>query len=132
MCCSSHRSAPGCTSTRSSTACRETGETVTAYRIGIPIIEEFDLLDVSNAYEVFRWLAPFWTGHEPDVILIGHDCDGVKSGNEAVLKPHKTFEAMGATQLEVIFVPGGGTTYLQNATADGELLSFVRNQSAGT
>jgi transcriptional regulator GlxA family with amidase domain len=31
-----------------------------AFRIGIPIVEQFDLMDVANPYEVFCWLKPFW------------------------------------------------------------------------
>jgi len=104
---------------------------MSTYRIGIPIIDQVDLLDVSNACEVFRWIQTFWTGNTVEASLIGQTMDPVVTGNGAKLSPDTTFGAMLSpfTQLDLIFVPGGGTPYVNSAIANSDLLNFVSTQA---
>lgn len=105
---------------------------MTSFTIGIPIVDKFDLMDVANPYEVFCWAKPFWRGAgvELDVKLIGHECDApVTAFNGASLMTHASFRELDDTQLDVIFVPGGGDAYIDGALHDAELLKFVRQQA---
>lgn len=104
---------------------------MSTYRIGIPIIDTFDLLDVANSYEVFNWIAAFWKGQDLEVSLIGHKKgQRVTSTNRAELTTQKSFK--GCEQLDVVFVPGGGPNYIAAAVKDHELLEFVLRQHEGT
>jgi cyclohexyl-isocyanide hydratase len=102
-----------------------------AFTIGIPVVDQFDLMDVANPYEVFSWAGPFWKDVDLKVLLIGHVSSApVAAFNGAALVTHASFQELADTQLDVLFVPGGGDAYLDNALADAELLSFVRKQAA--
>jgi cyclohexyl-isocyanide hydratase len=104
---------------------------MSTYRIGLPIVSKVDLLDVSNACEVFRWIQLFWPGHTVEAPLIGKTLDPVVTGNGAKLTPDTTFDAItkAGTQLDLIFVPGGGTDYVDDALANTDLLDFVSAQA---
>ena len=105
-----------------------------ACTIGIPIVEQFDLMDVANPYEIFCWMRPFWkaAGTELDVKLIGHKRHAaVKAFNGASLTTHASFDDVAKTPMDLIFVPGGGDAYVGKATGDKKLLNFVRHHAAG-
>jgi len=103
-----------------------------AFRIGIPIVEQFDLMDVANPYEVFCWLKPFWrdAGAELEVLLVGHESDAaVTAFNGASLKTHTSFAKLEDVQLDVVFVPGGGGSYIDATRKDTDLLNFIRDHA---
>lgn len=99
------------------------------FRIGLPIVTNVDLLDISNACEVFRWIQTFWPGWTVEAPLIGHTMDPVVTGNKAQLVPDTTFDAVAGTQFDLIFVPGGGTDYVNAVINDDTLKNFVLAQS---
>ena len=105
---------------------------MSTFRIGLPIVPQVDLLDISNACEVFRWLQVFWKGTTVEAPLIGHSLDPVVTGNGARLSPDMTFDDVVKQnlQFDLVFVPGGGSDYVTSATADSVLLDFVVTQSA--
>ena len=102
---------------------------MSTYRIGLPIVTHVDLLDISNACEVFRWIQVFWSGWTVEAPLIGHTMDPVVTGNGAKLSPDTTFDDVANTQFDLIFVPGGGTPYVDAVLQDQVLLDFVANQA---
>jgi len=99
------------------------------FRIALPIVTHVDLLDVSNACEVFRWIQTFWSGWTVEAPLIGHTMDPVVTGNGAKLSPDTTFDDVGGTQFDLIFVPGGGSDYVDAVVNDEVLKNFVLSQS---
>src|SRR6185295_15654297 len=102
----------------------------TPYRLGIPIIDKVDLLDVCNAVEIFRWMNGFWKERQVQVPLIGRTMDPVTTGNGVVIKPDATFADFSADDvLDALYVPGGGGDYVDAATKDADLLAFVSQQA---
>lgn len=100
------------------------------YQIGIPIVDQVDLLDVANAVEIFRWMGSFWKERPSAAPLIGKTMDPVKTGNGVILTPDACFADFEQTPLDAIYVPGGGGNYVAAATSDKELLAFVTTQTA--
>ena len=100
------------------------------YRIGIPIVDQVDLLDVCNAVEIFRWMNSFWTERTVDAPLIGKTLDPVTTGNGVKLLPDATFaDFSGDNTLDAIYVPGGGGPYVTAATSDADLIAFISQQA---
>ena len=100
------------------------------YRIGIPIVDQVDLLDVCNAVEIFRWMNSFWTERTVDAPLIGKTLDPVTTGNGVKLLPDATFaDFSGDNTLDAIYVPGGGGPYVTAATSDADLIAFITQQA---
>jgi cyclohexyl-isocyanide hydratase len=96
--------------------------------IGFPLVDQFDLMDVANPYEIFNWMKPFWRDASLTVLLIGHEKGAaVKSFNGAELKTQACFDDVG--QLDALFVPGGGDAYIANALGDTTLIEFVTKQA---
>jgi len=103
----------------------------TPYRIGIPIIDQVDLLDVCNAVEIFRWMNSFWKERPVQAPLIGRTTDLVATGNSVQLKPDACFSDFDDdNHLDAIYVPGGSGEYVDVATKDADLLAFVTQQAA--
>jgi cyclohexyl-isocyanide hydratase len=104
---------------------------MTTYSIGIPIVTNFDMMDVANPYEIFCWQRLF-VGSERkiDVLLVGHERGAnVTAFNGASLQTHASFDDLAGVKLDMIFVPGGGDSYIDTATSDGALLGFVQQQA---
>lgn len=101
------------------------------YRIALPLVTGVDLLDVSNACEVFRWIQVFWPGWTVEAPLIGHTLDPVVTGNGAKLSPDTTFDAVqsAGTQFDLVFMPGGGSPYVDAVVNDADLLAFITAQA---
>lgn len=102
----------------------------TPYRIGIPIINKVDLLDVCNAVEIFRWMNGFWKDHTVEAPLIGKTKALVTTGNGVMLQPDASFDDFDEENpLDAIYMPGGGPGYITTATADPDLMAFVTQQA---
>lgn len=100
------------------------------YRIGIPIIDQVDLLDVCNAVEIFRWMNAFWKDHTVEAPLIGRTTALVTTGNGVRLQPDACFGDFGEEKaLDALYVPGGSAEYVAAATADAALIAFVSQQA---
>lgn len=105
---------------------------MSTFTIAIPIVELFDLMDVANPYEIFNWLKPFWKdgGSELQVKLVGHTAGAaVTSFNGASLTTHAAFSDFDDSRVDVLFVPGGGDSYVDAIKKDTDLLGFVRRQA---
>src|SRR5215212_6644424 len=100
------------------------------YQIGIPIVDQVDLLDVANAVEIFRWMGAFWKERTSAAPLIGKTMDPGRTGNGVILTPDACFADFEKTQLDAIYVPGGGGDYVAAATKDPDLIGFVSKQAA--
>ncbi|HEX7808150.1 MAG TPA: DJ-1/PfpI family protein, partial [Thermoanaerobaculia bacterium] len=103
-----------------------------SFTICIPIVPEFDMMDVANPYEIFSWMHAFWRlpDLELHVLLAGHEAKtSVKSFNGAELKTHASFDELADRKIDVLFVPGGGDAYIKGATSDAKLLEFVRDHA---
>jgi cyclohexyl-isocyanide hydratase len=95
-------------------------------RIGFPLYEDFDSLDVLGPYQAFTYsddLTP--------VLLAETDCPVTSLEGVGIL-PQSTFECCG--QLDVLMVPGG--SQLQNVLKQGPLganayLDFLAQQAQG-
>jgi len=99
------------------------------YRIGIPIVDQCDLLDVCNAVEIFRWTKSFWKERGVEVPLIGKTTDPVKTGNGVHITPDQCFDDYDETNhLDAIYVPGGSGEYVTAATKNADLMRFVSQQ----
>ena len=102
----------------------------TPSRLGIPIIDKVDLLDVCNAVEIFRWMTMFWKDHTVEAPLIGKTKALVTTGNGVMLQPDACFGDFDEkNQLDAMYVPGGSGGYVSNATKDPDLLGFVKQQA---
>jgi len=100
------------------------------YRIGIPIIDKVDLLDVCNAVEIFRWMNGFWKERLVEAPLVGKSKALVKTGNGVMIQPDACFGDFSETnRLDAIYVPGGSGEYVDAATKDPDLLEFVTQQA---
>ncbi|HEX2833823.1 MAG TPA: DJ-1/PfpI family protein [Thermoanaerobaculia bacterium] len=104
-----------------------------AFTICIPIVADFDMMDVANPYEIFSWMKPYWKPADGDlnVLLAGHEAKApVTAFNGATLLTHASFQELQETPVDVLFVPGGGGTYIRNACSDQDLLNFVSAKGA--
>ena len=105
---------------------------MTTLRVGFPLIESYDLMDVCNPYEIFCWAKAFAKGDGPtlEVILIGHKAKvPVTSFNGASLTTQAALSDFRNTQLDVVFMPGGGDSYIDRIVKDRKLLAFLARQA---
>ncbi|MGN6185155.1 MAG: DJ-1/PfpI family protein [Thermoanaerobaculia bacterium] len=103
-----------------------------AFTICIPIVSQFDMMDVANPYEIFCWMRPYWQPPEGelDVFLVGHEAHvPVTAFNGASLLTHKSFDDLCDTPVNVLFLPGGGGSYLENISKDDKLKEFVASKA---
>ncbi len=77
-------------------------------KLGIPVYEGVDLLDVMGPCEMFGWVDP---SKGLEVILLSEHGHGVTSGNGIRFEVHGSFES--APNLDVLWVPGGALEALQ-------------------
>ncbi len=94
-------------------------------RIGIPIYDNFDALDVIGAYQVFKV-----SGMQP--ILLAQSMCAVRSWEDVQMIPHYSFD--NTDSLDVLFVPGG--THLGDVLGllgpdQNPLLAFIRRMAKG-
>lgn len=100
------------------------------YRIGIPIVDKVDLLDVCNAVEIFRWMPSFWKERPVEAPLVGRTKELVRTGNGVMIQPDACFGDFDVQNgLDAIYVPGGSGEYVDAATNDPDLIGFVTQQA---
>jgi transcriptional regulator GlxA family with amidase domain len=97
-------------------------------KLGIPIYEEVNLLDVAGPLEMF-----YWAGQSNDLetVLISSDGLGVTSVNGVRFEPHASFAQTPA--LDILWVPGGNPPALQEIMHDpnSPYLQYLRQVAAG-
>lgn len=82
-------------------------------RLGIPVYEDVDLLDVAGPYEMFKW-AEKHKGLE--TIIVSETGAPVTTMNGLRFEAHESFET--ASELDVLWVPGGSPTALSGIMTD--------------
>ncbi len=98
-------------------------------KLGIPIYQGVNLLDVAGPLEMF-----YWAGEETEgdltSILISQDGKAVTSINKVTFMPHKSFAE--APALDVLWVPGGDPKVLETMMRDpnGPYFQYLRQVSA--
>jgi hypothetical protein len=77
-------------------------------KLGIPVYEGVDLLDVAGPYEMFKWVD---REKGLEALILSEDGRPVTSGNGVRFEAHSSFAA--TPTLDVLWVPGGTPKALQ-------------------
>jgi putative intracellular protease/amidase len=97
-------------------------------KLGIPIYDGVNLLDVSGPLEMF-----YWAGRSNDLetLLVSADGKGVTSLNNVRFEPHASFAQTPA--LDILWVPGGNpdalATMMKNPNSP--YLQYLREIAVG-
>ncbi len=102
------------------------------FHIAIPVYEGVDLMDVAAPCEMFSWMGTYWKERKVSVSLVEAQGRAVKTRDGLLLTPDKSFDDYGRDriQAQLIWVPGGDPTKLQEMMRDKCYLNFLRDQSA--
>jgi cyclohexyl-isocyanide hydratase len=97
-------------------------------KLGIPVYEGVDLLDVAGPYEMFKWVDP---SKGLDTIIISADGCPVQTLNGVRFYPHSSFAK--TPELDVLWVPGGDPEALGKIMSDpnSPYLVYLRKVAAG-
>lgn len=99
-----------------------------AFRIGIPIYEGVDLLDVAAPYEIFNWMKEELKGkRRVEVQLLAAKKKAVKTRDGLSFSPQNTFAH--ARQLDLLWVPGGDPAALEKMMENAAYQNFLKQQS---
>src|SRR5215813_7296256 len=82
-------------------------------KLGIPVYEGVDLLDVAGPYEIFKWVDP---SKGLETVIVSADGCPVKTLNGLRFEAHASFED--APTLDILWVPGGDPTVLGEMMKD--------------
>jgi transcriptional regulator GlxA family with amidase domain len=97
-------------------------------KLGIPVYEGVNLLDVAGPLEMFYWAS---RSHALETVLVSSDGAGVTSMNGVRFEPHSSFAQTPA--LDVLWVPGGNpealATIMKNPNSP--CLQYFRQVAAG-
>jgi transcriptional regulator GlxA family with amidase domain len=97
-------------------------------KLGIPVYEGVNLLDVAGPLEMFYWAG---TSHDLQTVLVSSDGGGVTSINGVHFEAHASFAQTPA--LDVLWVPGGKPEALATIMKDPDspYLQYLRQVAAG-
>jgi transcriptional regulator GlxA family with amidase domain len=87
-------------------------------KLGIPVYQGVDLLDVAGPYEMFRWVPP----KKLKTVILSEDGGPVTSGNGMRFEAHSSFAA--TPTLNVLWVPGGAAELMQKMMLQPESAYF--------
>jgi transcriptional regulator GlxA family with amidase domain len=96
-------------------------------KLGIPVYEGVNLLDVAGPYEMFSWVDPK-LGLE--TVIVSSDGCPVSTLNRVRFEAHTSF--MATPSLDVVWVPGGDPDALSKIMSDpaSAYLAYLRKVSA--
>ena len=96
-------------------------------KLGVPVYEGVNLLDVAGPYEMFKWVD---AGKGLDPIIISEDGGSVETMNGVRFEAHASFEDTPA--LDVLWVPGGSPDALGGIMSDSccPYLIYLRQVAA--
>ena len=102
------------------------------FKIGIPIYDQVDLMDIAAPCEMFFWMNQTWqtkTSNQKSaqVLLVSATSQAVTTAAGVAITPTVTFEA--CPQLDMLWVPGGYPAALKARMSDPVFLNFLRKQS---
>jgi len=97
-------------------------------KLGIPVYEGVNLLDVTGPYEMFNWVD---SSKGLETIIVSEDGCAVTSMNGIRFEPHASFEQ--APALDVLWTPGGDPKVLGQIMSDPDscYLAYLRGVAAG-
>jgi cyclohexyl-isocyanide hydratase len=97
-------------------------------KLGIPVYQGVDLLDVAGPYEMFNWVAQ---DKGLETVILSADGGPVKTMNGIRFEAHGSFA--GTPTLDVLWVPGGDPTALGEIMSDPDspYLAWLRQAAAG-
>jgi transcriptional regulator GlxA family with amidase domain len=97
-------------------------------KLGIPVYEGVNLLDVAGPYEMFKWVDKT---KGLDVVLLSEDGGVVTTMNGVRFDAHASFAD--TPSLDVLWTPGGSPEALERLMADPEspYLRYLRKVSVG-
>jgi transcriptional regulator GlxA family with amidase domain len=105
------------------------------FRIGIPIYDGVDLLDIAAPFEIFNWMGFYWS-QDPDtpttvkVLLVAATLEQLKTRDGLTLTPDATFDDFDDDcTLDLLWVPGGAPDDLCRTMSDSDYLGFLKRQS---
>lgn len=102
------------------------------FKIGIPIYDQCDLMDIAAPCEMFLWMNQTWQTKtskqkSAQVLLVSANKKAVKTGAGVTITPDTTFAD--CPQLDMLWVPGGNPPGLKARMRDPIFLRFLRTQS---
>jgi transcriptional regulator GlxA family with amidase domain len=97
------------------------------YVIAIPIYQGVDLMDVAAPYEIFNWMANYWTGKNVQVYLVAESQSLVKTRDGLLLTPHMTFDMV--KQVDLLWIPGGDPEALVAQMGNFNYARFIQLRS---
>ena len=97
-------------------------------KLGIPVYEGVDLLDVAGPYEMFKWVDQ---SKGLETVIVSEDGEPVTSGNGVRFEAHASFAATPA--LDVLWVPGGIPDALEKmmANPNSAYFTYLKQVAAG-
>src|SRR4051812_26693868 len=97
-------------------------------KLGIPVYEGVNLLDVTGPYEMFSWVD---SSKGLETVIVSADGCAVTSLNGVRFDAHASFAA--APALDVLWVPGGDPKALGRIMSDpaSAYLAYLRQAAAG-
>ena len=92
-------------------------------KLGIPVYEGVDLLDVAGPYEMFNWVDG---RHRLETVIVSADGGPVKTRDGLRFEAHSSFNHTPA--LDVLWVPGGDPKVLRQimSDCDSPYLTYLR------
>lgn len=96
-------------------------------KLGIPVYEGVDLLDVAGPYEMFKWVDP---DKKLETIIVSADGESVTTRDGFSFEAHSSFAETPA--LDVLWVPGGDPEVLGEMMSDPDCdyLVYLRQVAA--
>lgn len=104
------------------------------FRIGIPVYDGVDLLDVSVPFELFNWMATIEPGLAPDapkrkVELVSLDGASVTT-RDGMMLGHELPQLHDCEPFDLIWVPGGDPTRLQQLMLSRDFRELLARHGA--
>src|SRR5271165_4500710 len=96
-------------------------------KLGIPVYEGVDLLEIAGSYELFTWVDP---SKGLETVIVSADGRPVTNMNGVRFEAHASFAETSA--LDVLWVPGGDPNVLAEVTSDpgSNYLAYLRQVAA--
>jgi len=99
-------------------------------KLGIPVYEGVDLLDVAGPYEMFNWVNEKGKPKKLETVIVSADGGAVTTINKIRFEAHASFAA--TPSLDVLWVPGGDPDVLGEIMSDpsSPYLTYLRKVAA--
>lgn len=97
------------------------------FDIAIPVYDRVDLVDVTAPYEIFGWMAEYWTAKRVSVYVVAESDRPVTTRDGFQFVPHKTFRDV--PQVDLLWIPGGDPDALVKQMGNAEYVEFIKTRS---